>query len=154
MEWGSLTVAEILKGTGAIALPFILGKWLWKKAVTEEIQKVGEKADAAAKAANAANESVRSVPPLVAEFSGKVAEDLSKMSIHYAEAVKTTAEAKELMHATQIKIKTLEDHTDIELTKHKLFGGKFAVRLKKVEEDVEQLKVGKVTVIDKGKKKP
>ena len=146
MEWGQITFWELMKLTGLITVPFILGKWLWKKAVTEEIQKVGEKADAAQKAAVDARNSVIGVSPLVAKFSQDASESLSKMSVHYAEAVKTTEEVKLL-------IKDVAHKTDMELEKQKQFAGKFAGRLRVVEEEVDKLKLGKVIVIgDKNKK--
>lgn len=153
MEWGSLTVAEIVKMAGGLAIPFALGKWLWKKAVTEEIQKVGVKADAAAKAAKEAKDSVEEVPKLLTQFSQRVADDLSKMSIHYSDSVKATAEATRINLAAKIEMEKLKHTADIELTKFKIFGGKFAVRLGKVEEEVAKLKVGKVVVIGDDKRK-
>ncbi len=155
MEWGHITFWELVKDFGFLAVPFTLGKYLWKKTITDEILKAQSEARKAAQAAEEAKESVKTVPPLIAEFSQEVATNLSKMSIHYAEAVRTTSEANNLVHEANIKIKAVEDKTDIELTKFKIVGGKLGQRMSKAEQDIENLKMGKIIVVgDKGKKKP
>jgi hydrogenase maturation factor HypF (carbamoyltransferase family) len=148
MDWW-----DVLKSTGLIGVPFLIGKYLWKKAVTDEIQKVGAKADQAAKSADQANVAVQSVPDLVCQLKSDMGESLSKMSNHYAHAIQVTEEARDLNRETRKAVAAMRDNTDLEIKKFQMFGGKFVQRLKKIEEDVEKLKVGKVYIVGDGKKK-
>lgn len=124
-------------------MPFAIGKWLYRKVVLDEIQKVAVIAENARQEAFEANESIKKMPATLSKYSQEVSENLNKMTVHYADAVKITAEAKTMIEVNKYKY-------DTELREIKIAGGRILRRVVKTEAEVEEL--GKVIIVGDKKK--
>lgn len=134
---------EILKDLGELTVPFAIGKWLYRKVVLDEIQKVAVIAEGARREACEANESLKRVPETLSKYSQEVSANLNKMTVHYADAVKITAEAKSMIEVTRTKY-------DVEIREIKMAGGRILEKLHKNEAEIKEL--GKVIVVGDKKK--
>lgn len=124
-------------------MPFAIGKWLYRKVVLDEIMKVAVIARDARREAYEANKSLKEFPTILSRYSQEVSENLNKMTTHYADAVKITAEAKTLIEVTSFKY-------DTEIREIKKAGGRILERLHKTEAEVVNL--GKIIIVGDKKK--